>query len=182
MIFRAVEDADLIHKARKGDVNSFNLLVGRWERRVYNYILRLVNSREDALDLSQDTFLKAYQNLRKLEDPSRFAPWMFRIAHNESYSLLRRRRPEIDADEGLPPDRIVPREFPLEMSLAAAAALDRLTADHREAVVLKVYQGFKFEEISEILDVPISTVKSRLYTALELLKTELAPAIPRSES
>ncbi|HWC95153.1 MAG TPA: sigma factor, partial [Candidatus Sulfopaludibacter sp.] len=89
MIFRAVEDADLIHKARKGDVDAFNLLVSRWDRRVYNYILRLVNSREDALDLSQDTFLKAYQNLKKLEDVSRFAPWIFRIAHNEAYSLLR---------------------------------------------------------------------------------------------
>ena len=64
MIFRAVEDADLILKARKGDVDAFNLLVSRWDRRVYNYILRLVNSREDALDLSQDTFLKAYQNLK----------------------------------------------------------------------------------------------------------------------
>jgi RNA polymerase sigma-70 factor (ECF subfamily) len=111
-----------------------------------------------------------------LEDVSRFAPWIFRIAHNETYSLLRKRRPEIDADEGLPPDRPTPREYPVEMSLAAAAALDRLTADHREAVVLKVYQGFKFEEISEILDVPVSTVKSRLYTALDLLKSELSPA------
>jgi RNA polymerase sigma-70 factor (ECF subfamily) len=180
LIFRAVEDADLILKARKGDVDAFNLLVSRWDRRVYNYILRLVNSREDALDLSQDTFLKAYQNLKKLEDVSRFAPWIFRIAHNEAYSLLRKRKPEVDADEGLPPDRVTPREFPLELSLAAAAALDRLTADHREAVVLKVYQGFKFEEMAEILEIPVSTVKSRLYTALELLKMELTPAARRS--
>src|SRR5579862_6656832 len=90
---------------------------------VSTIILRLVNSREDALDLSQDTFLKAYQNLKKLEDVSRFAPWIFRIAHNEAYSLLRKRRPEIDADEGLPPDRVVAREFPVELSLAAASAL-----------------------------------------------------------
>ena len=103
LIFRAVEDADLILKARKGDMDAFNLLVSRWDRRVYNYILRLVNSREDALDLSQDTFLKAYQNLKKLEDVSRFAPWIFRIAHNEAYSLLRKRKPEIDADEGFAP-------------------------------------------------------------------------------
>jgi len=184
LIFRAVEDADLIHKARKGDVDAFNLLVSRWDRRVYNYILRLVNSREDALDLSQDTFLKAYQNLKKLEDVSRFAPWIFRIAHNEAYSLLRRRRPEVDSDEGLPPDRVIHREFPVELSIAAAAALDRLSADHRDAVVLKVYQGFKFEEISEILEVPVSTVKSRLYTALDLLKTELSPVagLPKGRS
>src|SRR5262249_29619684 len=106
----------------------------------------------------------------------RFAPWIFRIAHNEAYSLLRRRKPEVDTDEGLPPDRIIAREYPVELSLAAAAALDRLTPDHREAVVLKVYQGFKFDEISEIPDVPVSRVKSRLYTALDVLKNELAPA------
>ena len=75
MIFRAVEDADLIHKARTGNVEAYNLLISRWEKRVYNYLLRIVRNREEALDLSQDVFLKAYQNLRKLEDPARFAPW-----------------------------------------------------------------------------------------------------------
>jgi len=182
LIFRAVEDADLILRAQKGDVDAFNLLVSRWDRRVYNYILRLVGSREDALDLSQDTFLKAYQNLKKLEDVSRFAPWVFRIAHNEAYSLLRKRRPEVDTDEGLPPDRVTSREFPMELSLAAAAALGRLSSDHRAAVVLKVYQGFKFEEMAEILEVPVSTVKSRLYTALDLLRRDLAPVAGRSVS
>ena len=91
MIFRAVEDADLIRKARRGDVEAYNLLISRWERRVYNYLLRIVANREDALDLSQDVFLKAYQNLRKLDDPARFAPWLYRIAHNEAYSLFRKR-------------------------------------------------------------------------------------------
>jgi RNA polymerase sigma-70 factor (ECF subfamily) len=94
LIFRAVEDADLIRKARRGDVEAYNLLISRWERRVYNYLLRIVANREDALDLSQDVFLKAYQNLRKLDDPARFAPWLYRIAHNEAYSLFRKRRPE----------------------------------------------------------------------------------------
>jgi RNA polymerase sigma-70 factor (ECF subfamily) len=65
--------------------------------------------------------------------------------------------------------------FPIELSLAVAGALERLSPDQREAVVLKIYQGFKFEEISEILSCPVSTVKSRLYTAYELLKAELAP-------
>jgi hypothetical protein len=94
LILRAVEDADLIRKARRGDVEAYNLLISRWERRVYNYLLRIVANREDALDLSQDVFLKAYQNLRKLDDPARFAPWLYRIAHNEAYSLFRKRRPE----------------------------------------------------------------------------------------
>ena len=94
MIFRAVEDADLIRQAARGSVEAYNLLISRWEKRVYNYLLRLTANREDALDLTQDVFLKAYQNLRKLDDPGRFAPWLYRIAHNEAYSMFRKRRPE----------------------------------------------------------------------------------------
>jgi RNA polymerase sigma-70 factor (ECF subfamily) len=187
LIFRAVEDADLIASARRGDVEAYNLLISRWEKRVYNYLLRLVGNREDALDLSQDVFLKAYQNLRKLEEPGRFAPWLFRIAHNEAYSLFRKRRPEVETEaepEGTEGEITVAGSgvFPIELSLAVATALDRLSGDQREAVVLKIYQGFKFEEMAEILDCPVSTVKSRLYTALDVLKAELAPIKTRGVS
>ena len=184
MIFRSVEDADLIRQAARGSVEAYNLLVSRWEKRVYNYLLRLARNREDALDLTQDVFLKAYQNLRKLDDPERFAPWLYRIAHNEAYSMFRKRRPESDVED-LEPEHTETgitvggsQVFPIELSLAVASALDRLSADQREAVVLKIYQGFKFEEMAEILSAPVSTVKSRLYTALELLKIELAPVRP----
>ncbi len=177
MIFRAVEDADLILKTRRGDVEAYNLLISRWEKRVFNYLLRIVGSREDAFDLSQDVFLKAYQNIRKLEDAARFAPWLFRIAHNEAYSLFRKRRPEAEMTDAGMAERepAAERIYPIEHAIAVATALDRLTTDQKEAVVLKIYQGFKFEEMAEILGVPISTIKSRLYTALELLKMELAP-------
>ena len=188
MIFRAVEDADLIRQATRGNVESFNLLVSRWEKRVYNYLLRITANREDALDLTQDAFLKAYQNLRKLDDPGRFAPWLYRIAHNEAYSMFRRRKPETDVDE-IAPEATETKitvggssVFPIELSLAVASALDRLSTDQREAVVLKIYQGFKFEEMAEILSCPVSTIKSRLYTALELLKIELAPMKARGLS
>jgi RNA polymerase sigma-70 factor, ECF subfamily len=188
LIFRAVEDADLIRQAARGSVEAYNLLVSRWEKRVYNYLLRLARNREDALDLTQDVFLKAYQNLRKLDDPGRFAPWLYRIAHNEAYSLFRKRRPESDVDDVQPEasdgeiNVAGSAVFPIELSLAVAAALDRLSADQREAVVLKIYQGFKFEEMAEVLSCPVSTVKSRLYTALELLKAELAPVKTRGVS
>jgi RNA polymerase sigma-70 factor, ECF subfamily len=188
LIFRAVEDTDLIRQATKGSVESYNLLVSRWEKRIYNYLLRITANREDALDLTQDVFLKAYQNLRKLDDAARFAPWLYRIAHNEAYSMFRKRRPETDVDE-LEPEATGSTitvggspVFPIELSIAVAGALDRLSADQREAVVLKIYQGFKFEEISEILSCPVSTVKSRLYTALELLKADLAPVKARGVS
>ena len=175
MIFREVEDRDLIAKARRGHVEAYNVLVSRWEKRVFNYLLRLVGHREDALDLSQDVFLKAYQNLRKLEEPAKFPGWLFRIAHNEAYSLLRKNRPEGELASEPKVGEASSRMFPVELSLAVQSALGRLSDDHREAVLLKVYQGFKFEEMAEILDCPVSTVKSRLYTALDLLKQTLAP-------
>jgi RNA polymerase sigma-70 factor (ECF subfamily) len=176
LIFRAVEDADLISRVRKGDVEAFNHLVSRWEKRVYNYLLRITGSPDDSLDLSQDVFLKAYQNIRKLDDTARFGPWLFRIAHNEAYSLFRKRRPEADTSEDSErAEREPARTVAPELTLAVTAALDRLSPEQREAVVLKVYQGFKFDEMAEILGAPASTIKSRLYTALDLLKIELAP-------
>jgi len=188
LIFRAVEETDLIRQAARGAVESYNLLVSRWEKRVYNYLLRITGNREDALDLTQDVFLKAYQNLRKLDDPARFAPWLYRIAHNEAYSLFRKRRPESDVEEleleATETSVLVGGSsvFPIELGLAVASALERLSPEQREAVVLKIYQGFKFEEMAEILSCPVSTVKSRLYTALELLKAELAPIKARGLS
>ncbi len=175
MIFREVEDRDLIAQARRGHVDAYNVLVSRWEKRVFNYLLRLVGHREDALDLSQDVFLKAYQNLRKLDDPAKFTGWLFRIAHNEAYSLLRKSRPEGELGAEPKTAESSARMFPMELSLAVQGALGKLSGDQREAVLLKVYQGFKFEEIAEILDCPVSTVKSRVYTAFDLLKEALAP-------
>lgn len=175
MIFREVEDRDLIAKARRGNVEAYNLLVSRWEKRVFNYLLRLVGEREDALDLSQEVFLKAYQNLGKLEDAGRFGPWLYRIAHNDAFSLLRKRRPEGEGEPAPVGDARSFRLFPVELTLAVQSALSRLNDDQRETVILKVYQGFKFEEIAEALGCPVSTVKSRLYTALDLLKDALAP-------
>ena len=180
LIFREVEDRDLVVAARKGDVDAYNRLVSRWEKRVYNYLLRVVKDREDALDLCQETFLKAYRYLGKLDDVDRFAQWLFRIAHNEAFTQFRRERPEVDEEPreqagGLAIPVAGLAVYPLELGLAVARALEKLTSEQREAVVLKVYQGFKFEEIAQIQSCPVSTVKSRLYTAFDLLKITLAP-------
>ncbi|MEO7145419.1 MAG: RNA polymerase sigma factor [Bryobacteraceae bacterium] len=175
MIFREVEDRDLIARARRGNVDAYNLLVSRWEKKIFNYLLRLTGNREDALDLSQDVFLKAYQNLARLDDVDRFSSWLFRIAHNEAYSLLRKNRPEGELVGDVVTAESSGRLFPIELTLAVDSALKRLSDDQREAVLLKVYQGFKFDEMAEILSCPVSTVKSRLYTALDLLKQTLAP-------
>ena len=179
MIFRAVEDTDLITRVRQGDVEAFNLLVSRWEKRVFNYLLRLTGDPDDSLDLSQDVFLKAYQNIRKLDDAARFGPWLFRIAHNEAYSHFRKRRPEGGTEDASFLERTPAPGVAPELAIAVAGALGRLTPEQREAVVLKIYQGFRFEEMALILECPVSTVKSRLYTALDLMKTELAPVSNR---
>lgn len=175
MIFREVEDPDLIARTKRGKVEAYNVLVSHWEKRVFNYLLRLVSNREDAMDLSQEVFLKAYQNLGRLEDPARFGAWLFRIAHNEAFSHLRKKRPEAGLEGRRLERRAPPRLEPIELSLAVESALARLSADQRETVLLKIYQGFKFEEVAQVLSCPVSTVKSRLYSALDLLKETLAP-------
>ena len=91
-------DGRLVKRARKGDVEAFNRLISRWEKRLYNYLLRLVRNREDALDLCQEAFLKAYKSLATLEDQDKFPQWLFRIAHNQAYSHFRRDTPLQNAD------------------------------------------------------------------------------------
>jgi RNA polymerase sigma-70 factor (ECF subfamily) len=131
------------------------------------------------MDLAQDVFLKAWQSLPRLEDPGRFGPWLYRIAHNEAISLVRRRRPESELDS-VPPQAHSTRMAPVEVSLAVEGALAKLSPEQREAVVLKIYEGFKFDEMAEILNCPASTLKSRVYTALEELKQILGPAMQRA--
>ncbi len=102
LLLREADDRELVRRAREGRVEAFNALVTRWEKRIYNYLLRLSPDAEEAFDLAQETFLKAYQNLGRLDDAARFGPWLYRIAHNEAISLMRRRRPEGQAPENAP--------------------------------------------------------------------------------
>lgn len=181
MIFREAEDRDLILRSRRGDVDAFNVLVSRWEKRVFTYLVRNTGNREDALDLAQEAFLKAYRGLASLTDVERFPQWLFRIAHNEAMSMHRRGRLQVDdgadiemadADSSGPARSLGNR---VETTLMVEQALANLPPEQREAVTLKVYQGFKFDEIAEIVDCPVSTAKSRVYAGLEALKRILAP-------
>jgi RNA polymerase sigma-70 factor (ECF subfamily) len=179
LIPRVAEDSDLVLAAQRGDVEAFNRLIGRWEKRIFNYLLRILGDREDAMDVSQDVFLKAYQKIRSLQDADRFSYWLFRIAHNEAFSLVRKSKPEEEwTGQGDGPEWSR-RMASVEVSLAVESALARLSPEQREAVVLKVCQGFKFEEIAEILGAPVSTVKSRLYTGLDVLRRVLEPLAER---
>jgi RNA polymerase sigma-70 factor (ECF subfamily) len=178
LILREADERDLVPRARNGDVEAFNVLVSHWEKRIYNYLLRLAPDADEAFDLSQETFLKAFQNLKRLDAPERFGPWLYRIAHNEAISFLRRRRPESDPPEQSTGQTGAFGMAGVEISLVVEKALSVLTPEQRESVVLKVCEGFKFEEIASILDTPASTIKSRVYTALEAMRVVLAPVAP----
>ena len=181
-------DAQLVRRARKGEVEAFNALVSRWEKRLYNYLLRLVRNREDSLDLCQEAFLKAYRSLGTLDDAEKFPQWLFRIAHNLAFSHLRRNDPTANA-EGWPDDdregALTRKDSAnpigpagplvgLEVELAVSKALEAITPEQREAIILKVYYGFQFAEIAAILSCPLSTVKSRIYAGFAQLKEMLS--------
>ena len=197
MFLRTESDAALVASTRKGDLEAFNHLVSRWEKRLYNYLLRLLahrpGFREDALELAQDAFLKAYQSIGTLTDAAKFAPWLYRIAHNLAFSYLRRPAPlelfeeggqdrrgqwssewSSDGKANAPAYPASPQPaFGREMEIAVARALDALAAEQREAIVLKVYHGFRFDEIAEIISCPVSTVKTRVYAGFAQLRAVL---------
>lgn len=203
MFLRTESDAELVARTRQGDLEAFNHLVARWEKRLYNYLLRLLGGRpgcrDDAMELAQEAFLKAYQRLGTLADAGKFAAWLYRIAHNLAYSHLRRPDPLEGSGEAVmegwqdewpgnwnDPARErgrygAPSGCGREMEIAVARALERLPAEQREAIILKVYHGFRFEEIAEILSCPLSTVKTRVYAGFSQLRAALepAPAPPR---
>ena len=184
-------DGRLVSKAQQGDVEAFNRLISLWEKRLYNYLLRLVRNREDSMDLCQEAFLKAYRSLGTLEDPEKFPSWLFRIARNQAFSQFRRETP-VDSAESWPDDdgegaiasksstipigssRNRSGMFGLELEVTVSKALQALTPEQQEAISLKVYYGFQFAEIAEILSCPVSTVKSRIYAGFAQLRGILA--------
>jgi RNA polymerase sigma-70 factor (ECF subfamily) len=196
---RSESDAQLVARTRQGDVEAFNHLVLRWEKRLYNYLLRVVSgagslrrprAREDALDLTQDAFLKAYQSIGTLADAEKFPAWLYRIAHNLAFSHLRRpvsvgldeERNEQQWTQEWPRNwtgnttsyRVGPTDgLERELELAVSRSLEALPDDQREAIVLKVYHGFRFDEIAEIISCPVSTVKTRVYAGFVQLRQML---------
>lgn len=180
-------DKDLAARAARGDTGAYNLLVSRWEKRLFNYAFRLTGNREDALDVCQDTFLKAFQQLHRLQDPARFAGWLFTIARNYCLAHFRTRQRRAEDGEGPDPQGLdalqaegrptrlgdLQEMEPAELRLLVAGALDRLSFEQREAVVLKVFEGLRFDEIAGIAGCPLSTAKSRMYLGLSRLKTIL---------
>lgn len=181
----ALSDEQLVALTVKGDVSAFNEIVVRWEGRLYNFVYRYIGDAEEAKDITQESFVRAYSHLDGFRGQSKFSSWLYQIALNLCRSKLRRQQahPTVsidDREEGnplwaLPDERADPVEHALERERAVAVreALAQLPEAQRTVIILKEYNGLKFREIAEILDTPESTVKSRLYHGLENLAQAL---------
>lgn len=168
-----LDDDECIARAQQGDVAAFSQLVARYQDRIYRFLVRLTRSQDDALELTQETFLSAYQALPRWRPEARFTTWLFHIARNQAFDWLRRHK-RVDfvawgdeqdlglADTAPTPDaalETVQRLRGLERALA------RLPTDHREILLLREIEEMSYGEIAEVLDIGLGTVKSRIARA-----------------
>lgn len=188
----AKEDSTWIEQCLNGDLAAFDKLTIKYQDRVYNVALRLSKDREEALDIAQETFLKAYRNLAAFQRSAGFYTWIYRIAVNTALSRRRyhsaRPKPvrlrgesegarvsapadEREADPARQADRA-------ETIQRVEACIEALEAGHRAVIVLRDIEGRNYDEIAEILDCPRGTVKSRLHRARKALRKELKRALP----
>ena len=169
------EDSALAARALAGDNHSFELLVQKYYKVLFNGALRMVNDSEDARDIAQITFMKAYQKLSTYKPEYKFFSWIYRIMIHESLNLLGRRRPRLDLDPGMVATQADPEAAcaQSELSQAVSVALQRLSLDHRVVVVLRHFLGLSYEEMAGVLDIPAKTVKSRLFAARRQLSVLL---------
>jgi RNA polymerase sigma-70 factor, ECF subfamily len=174
-------DEDLVAAFQSGDIPAFDQLVRRWDRKIQGVIYRLVGNHDEARDLSQEAFLKAYRALGTFKKEARFSSWLYQIAINATRDRLRRRRRRTDlslddVEDGSLRDAApsaLERMESSDLSRAVAEAMSALPDEQREVVILKEYEGLTFPEIAETLDVPLSTVKTRLYRGLGQLRVRL---------
>ena len=178
------DDSQLIRSALAGKSASWQKLVRRYERRIYNHCLRLTGNDADALDLMQEVFLGVYRSLHTFRGESKFSTWVFRIVHNKSVDAIRRRQSYIFLEnssdneyaseiEQFPDEKAVGPEATLSLTQTNAKILqhlDQLSDEQRLIVEMKVYQGMTFEEIGQVVRVSDNTSKTRYYSALKKLK------------
>src|SRR3954469_3614355 len=181
-----LDDEELVAKSIGGDAESFNELVLRWERPIYALAYRTIGREEDARDVCQETFLRAFRALPGFCGQDNFSSWLYRIALNLCRDCIRRERraPVVQAPEDVDLIELAAAAEPSESieNLVARKDLTRLVEramallpeEQRTAIVLKEYHGLTFQEIAELVGCPLSTVKTRLYQGLIVLRRELA--------
>lgn len=181
------DDEALVAAAVAGSLPAWEKLVRRYERKIYNYGLRLTGNTTDAMDLMQEVFLGVYRNLHRFRGDARFSSWIFRIAHNKAVDMNRRNAllrgqgfsydesttddlPQISADAAMEPDRRFADE---QRNEQIAQLLQSLSLDQRLVIEMKIYQSLTFEEIAQMQDISENTAKTRFYTSLRKLKSIL---------
>jgi RNA polymerase sigma-70 factor, ECF subfamily len=181
-------DEELVARSIGGDSESFNELVLRWERPIYALAYRVIGREEDARDVCQETFLRAFRALNGFRGQAKFSSWLYRIALNLCRDWVRRERrtPIVQPPEDVPltdlaaavaepvesvEDQVARRE----LTRSVEAAMARLPEEQRTAIILKEYHGLTFQEIADLVGCPLSTVKTRLYQGLAVLRRELGP-------
>jgi RNA polymerase sigma-70 factor, ECF subfamily len=179
-------DEELVALSRTGDTESFNQLVRRWERPIFALAYRTLGREEDARDVTQETFLRAFRALPGFKGDAKFSSWRYRIALNLCRDWIRRdrRAPTVAVPEGMEIHELAAerQEMPsaedlaarAELSEAVATAMKLLPSEQRDAIILKEYQGLTFQEIADLMKCPLSTAKTRLYQGLTLLRRHLA--------
>lgn len=174
-----LDDEQCAALAQQGQGKAFSVLVTRYQDRIYRFLLRLVRSRDDAQDLTQDTFLRAHQALARWRTDSRFRAWLFRIARNVAFDRLRHDKlvefVELEDDADLPDSAAGP-EVAFETAQRyqlLEAALAALPAAHREILLLREIEEMTYDEIALVLDLNAGTVKSRLARARAALQDRL---------
>jgi RNA polymerase sigma-70 factor (ECF subfamily) len=184
-------DDELVERARQGDRRAFDLLVLRYQQKVANLVCRYVRDRSEALDVTQEVFIKAYLALRNFRGDSAFYTWLYRIAINTAKNVLvaRGRRPpgeDLDAataeqlDMGGRLRECATPEHELlsdEIAQTVKSALENLPEELRIAITLRELEGMSYEEIAEAMSCPIGTVRSRIFRAREAIDKRLKPLL-----
>lgn len=163
-------DLTLVRQCLEGQREAFGVLVMRHHKVLFNLTLRMVKDSQDAQDLVQTVFLKAYEKLGAFDARFKFFSWIYRMAVNESLNFLKRRRRWEGLDEGRDYAALAETAEENDMSHTIQNALMFLKVEHRAVIVLKHLEGLSYEEIAYILEVPTKTVKSRLFSARQVLK------------
>lgn len=184
------EDKSLVVRSVKGDREAFSVLVEKYYKKIYNLAYRFVGDTEEANDLAQEIFTAAYQNLKKFRGDAKFSTWLFQIATNRGknrFKYLKRRgyfinrsQADSDDDKDSTPRAIPDTSTNPETMLASKQiqrlvqdAINELDPDHKEIVILRDIEGFSYDEIAQILNLPEGTTKSRLHRARMVVKDKL---------
>ena len=178
-------DEELVSRSIGGDADSFNQLVLRWERPIYALAYRVIGREEDARDVCQETFLRAFRALGGFRGQAKFSSWLYRIALNLCRDWVRRQRrtPVVQLPEDVDVIELAASREPTEpieelvarrdLTRAVEKAMARLPEEQRTAIILKEYHGLTFQEIADLVGCPLSTVKTRLYQGLTVLRREV---------